>query len=202
MRLAWYASRLRSMDAGEVVWRARNMLLQHTWRGRRGAAWPTPRTTTPRWGSRLVPGQLAPNPEEIRALQSLAGRVLTGSWRALSAPVDLTGTDPDWFRDPRTSRRASPDSYAFDVPYRDEARVGNVKHLWEVSRLQHVTLLAAGRLLLALSFGNRFLAAETVERMLGVPVLIALPHVPALHRRRQIPLIQGDDTSGRLTAQP
>lgn len=63
-------------------------------------------------------------------------------------------------------------------------------------------LLAAGRLLLALSFGNRFLAAETVERMLGVPVLIALPHVPALHRRRQIPLIQADDTSGRLTAQP
>jgi len=63
-------------------------------------------------------------------------------------------------------------------------------------------LLAMGRLLLALSFGNRFLAPETVERMLGVPVLLALPHIPALQRRGQIPLIEADDAPRRVTATP
>ena len=61
-------------------------------------------------------------------------------------------------------------------------------------------LLAAGRLLIALSFGNRFLTPETVERMLGVPVLIAVGHIPALHRRRQIPLIEADGAPRRVTA--
>ena len=44
-------------------------------------------------------------------------------------------------------------------------------------------LLASLRLLLALSFGSRFLAVETVERMLGVPVLAGLPALPPPRRR-------------------
>lgn len=43
-------------------------------------------------------------------------------------------------------------------------------------------------LLTALTFGNTFLAAETVERMLGVPVLVALPPVPAWRRQGQMAL--------------
>jgi hypothetical protein len=51
--------------------------------------------------------------------------------------------DPDWSFDPRTGRRAPADVYAFDVPYRDEQAVGDVKQLWEPSRHQHLTILAA-----------------------------------------------------------
>ncbi|MBW8271285.1 GumC family protein [Caldovatus aquaticus] len=61
-------------------------------------------------------------------------------------------------------------------------------------------LLAVLRLLLALSFGNRFLSAETVERMLGVPVLAALPPVPALQRRKLLLAVATEDTPRRIPA--
>jgi hypothetical protein len=50
---------------------------------------------------------------------------------------------PDWSWDPKTGRRAPTDRYAFDIPYRDELAVGDVKQLWEPSRHHHLTVLAA-----------------------------------------------------------
>ena len=49
---------------------------------------------------------------------------------------------PDWFRDPVTGRRSAPDRYAFRIDHRSEEQIGNVKQVWELSRLQHLTLLA------------------------------------------------------------
>ena len=57
----------------------------------------------------------------------------------------MTRTDldrPDWFRDPVTGRRSDPDQYAFRVDHRHEEQTGNVKQVWEIARLQHLTLLA------------------------------------------------------------
>ncbi|HEX3958163.1 MAG TPA: alginate lyase family protein, partial [Trebonia sp.] len=39
-------------------------------------------------------------------------------------------------------RRSAPDAYAFSLDQRDESAVGNIKQVWEVNRLQHLTLLA------------------------------------------------------------
>ncbi|MEU5397992.1 alginate lyase family protein [Streptomyces sp. NPDC005963] len=50
--------------------------------------------------------------------------------------------DPDWWYDPKTGRRA-PWGYAFDVPYRDEDAAGDIKQIWELSRHQYLTVLAA-----------------------------------------------------------
>src|SRR5207249_2490368 len=50
---------------------------------------------------------------------------------------------PDWSFDPKTGRRAPVNAYAFDIRYRDEAAVGDIKQLWELSRHQHLTVLAA-----------------------------------------------------------
>ena len=50
---------------------------------------------------------------------------------------------PDWFHDPVTGHRSPPDRYAFRINHRSEEQVGNVKQIWEISRLQHLTLLAA-----------------------------------------------------------
>ena len=41
-----------------------------------------------------------------------------------------------------TRRRAPADRYAFRINHRSEAQTGNVKQIWEISRLQHLTLLA------------------------------------------------------------
>lgn len=51
-------------------------------------------------------------------------------------------TDPDWWCDPKTGRRA-PWGYAFDVPYRNEDAVGDIKQIWEPSRHQYLLQLAA-----------------------------------------------------------
>ncbi|MGH3428398.1 MAG: alginate lyase family protein, partial [Mycobacteriales bacterium] len=50
---------------------------------------------------------------------------------------------PDWSFDPRTGRRAPAGAYAFDIDYRDEQAVGDIKQLWELSRHHHLTILAA-----------------------------------------------------------
>ena len=56
------------------------------------------------------------------------------------ARTDLV--QPDWFHDPVTGRRSPADRYAFRINHRSEEQTGNVKQIWEVSRLQHLTLLA------------------------------------------------------------
>ena len=56
------------------------------------------------------------------------------------ARADLVA--PDWFADPVTGRRAEADRHAFRINHRSEEQTGNVKQVWEVSRLQHLTLLA------------------------------------------------------------
>lgn len=68
---------------------------------------------------------------------------------------------PDWFRDPVTGRRAPQETYAFDVRYRRESVTGNVKQIWELSRMQHVTVLATA---FALSGQARY--AEEAARQL------------------------------------
>jgi len=66
---------------------------------------------------------------------------MKGEWEVLGVVrTDLVA--PDWFRDPVTGRRSSPDRYAFHINHRSEEQAGNVKQVWEISRLQHLTLLA------------------------------------------------------------
>ena len=65
-----------------------------------------------------------------------ARRVLRGAPRRHGRP-----------RTGRSTRRPGggrpPTSYAFDMPYRDEDAIGDVKQIWEPSRHQHLTVLAA-----------------------------------------------------------
>ena len=66
---------------------------------------------------------------------------MKGEWEVLGV-VRTDLVMPDWFRDPVTGRRSSSDRYAFRINHRSEEQVGNVKQVWEISRLQHLTLLA------------------------------------------------------------
>jgi hypothetical protein len=77
------------------------------------------------------------------ALVEAAEAVLAGRWQVFGTAVSVAGEDPDWFADPATGRRAPAQGYGFRIPHRKEARVGNVKFVWELARLHHVTLLAA-----------------------------------------------------------
>jgi Heparinase II/III-like protein/Heparinase II/III N-terminus len=146
-QLGWYARRLARMSPAEVPWRARDQVLRVAWSrrqvrpGRVAVAAPRP-AGQHRFAATLPPDTAARVPEAARtAVLASAGRLLRGEWEVLGvARTDLDR--PDWFLDPVTGRRSPADQYAFRIDHRREEQVGNVKQIWEISRLQHVTLLA------------------------------------------------------------
>ena len=66
---------------------------------------------------------------------------MAGEWEMLGV-VRSDMKAPDWFHDPDTGRRSDPGGVR--VPRKPPGRgaVGNIKQVWEVNRLQHLTLLA------------------------------------------------------------
>lgn len=149
-RLSWYASRLGRMSPGEVAWRVREQTLRALWARRQVRPGELPSGPVPglvatdrRFSSVLPPAARELVPESARAaLVADADRILKGEWEILGAVrSDLEA--PDWFLDPVTGRRSDPSRYAFRINQRSEVQVGNVKQVWELNRLQHLTLLAA-----------------------------------------------------------
>jgi Heparinase II/III-like protein/Heparinase II/III N-terminus len=145
-RLGWYARRAARMSPAEVAWRARDQFLRLAWARRQvtreqlAAVAPPPADR--RFAAVLPPGAAAGVPGEARAaVLAAADRLLAGEWEVLGVVrTDLAA--PDWFRDPVTGRRSPADRYAFRINHRSEEQTGNVKQVWEISRLQHLTLLA------------------------------------------------------------
>jgi hypothetical protein len=146
-RLGWYARRMTRMSPAEAVWRARDQVVQAAWSRRQVSCEQLPASTsTPasrrRFTAVLPPRTAAQVPEEAKkAVLAAADQLLRGEWEVLGvARTDLAA--PDWFYDPVTGRQAPSDRYAFRINHRSEAQTGNVKQVWEVSRLQHLTLLS------------------------------------------------------------
>jgi len=146
-RLGWYARRTARMSPAEVAWRARDQAVQLAWARRQVRPGQLPPVLPPRSGTRtfaavLPAGTAARVPAAARAaVLAAAGQLLRGEWEVLGvARTDLV--TPDWFYDPVTGRRSAAGRYAFRINQRSEEQVGNVKQVWEISRLQHLTLLA------------------------------------------------------------
>ena len=146
-RLGWYTRRAARMSPAEVVWRAHDQARQLAWSRRRVSREQLPAVMSPsaserRFTAVLPHGTAGRVPAGARvAVLAAADRLMQGEWEVLG----VTRTDlvaPDWFYDPVTGRRSSPERYAFQINQRSEEQVGNVKQVWEISRLQHLTLLA------------------------------------------------------------
>jgi hypothetical protein len=134
------------MSVAEVLWRVRDQGVQTAWKSPRLR--PRPPGQRSRSGERrftalLPPGTADQVPEPARkAIIETADSIMSGELEILGLMrTDLK--DPDWFYDPVTGRRSDPDLYAFAINHRDESVVGNVKHVWELSRHHHLTQLAA-----------------------------------------------------------
>ncbi len=137
----WYLRRLSRMGPAEVVGRARHAVVQRQWR----SALPEP----PLWPSHphftavLPDGVLGEvSGDAVKRLLVTADELMAGRAEYFGV-VREDMADPDWFLDPKTGRRAPSGGYAFDVPYRSEDTVGDIKQIWEPSRHQHLTVLAA-----------------------------------------------------------
>jgi hypothetical protein len=140
----WYLRRLSRMGPAEVGGRAVTAVRARRRRAQRDLHSPRPDAWLPQRGFRTpLPGgvPLIPEPAVARLLAT-ADRLLDGRAEYFGV-VRCDMVAPDWSYDPKTGRRAPQDAYAFDIPYRDQGAVGDIKQLWEPSRHQHLTVLAA-----------------------------------------------------------
>ena len=135
------------MSPAEIAWRVREQAVRRSWQRRQvrpsqmASLKPLP-SRERRFTAVLPPDTASRVPEEAQAaIIAAADRLLKGEWEMLGV-VRTDMVQPDWFYDPVTGRRSEPEKYAFRINQRDEAQVGNIKQVWEISRLQHLTLLA------------------------------------------------------------
>lgn len=139
MSVGWYLRRLSRMGPQEVAGRVGDTLRRRRWRATPPDC---PGVTGARFTALLPAGTIAAVPDDA------AKRLVTEADRLMDGHAEYFGVvrddlaDPDWWFDPKTGRRA-PEGYAFDVPYRSEDTVGDIKQIWEPSRHQYLTQLAA-----------------------------------------------------------
>jgi hypothetical protein len=157
-KLGWYWQRVRKMSPAELAWRSRDQAMKLAWSRLQsrpgpdgdavgGAAAVLKAVPHPRAERPFRPGDvavaLAQAPEEARAqLVAAADQLMAGDWDVLGHQRhDMKA--PDWFLDPVSGRRAPQGLYCFKVDHRNEEVTGNIKQVWEPSRMHHVTVLAA-----------------------------------------------------------
>ncbi|MGW9028035.1 alginate lyase family protein [Streptomyces sp. NPDC055722] len=139
MSAGWYLRRLSRMGPQEVGGRVGDAVRRRRWRSARPDS---PAVTGARFTAVLPAGTIdAVPPDAAKRLIAEADRLMAGHAEYFGVNRDDL-TDPDWWYDPKTGRRA-PSGYAFDVPYRNEDAVGDIKQIWELSRHQYLTVLAA-----------------------------------------------------------
>jgi hypothetical protein len=134
------------MSPGEIARRARDEVVRRRLRREHvtGAALVAPpEGTVVRPFRAGLPALVDVPADAAKAVVEAADELLAGRWPIFDRVRDDMAPAPDWFLDVRTGRRAPDRTYAFDVPYRREDVVGNVKYVWEASRHQHLTVLAA-----------------------------------------------------------
>ncbi|MDX1382492.1 MAG: heparinase II/III family protein, partial [Thermoanaerobaculia bacterium] len=142
MSPSWLWRRMRAMGPAEIAWRLASMVRHAAMRA------------APRWAP-IVQGSSGPALEiDLGEVDGEARRAITATARSWLEhrgsflwlrDVDL-GPTIDWHRD-YASARVAPRRYSAFIDHRDPHRVGDVKVVWELNRLQHLVLLAlAGRL--------------------------------------------------------
>lgn len=153
----WYLRRLSRMGPREVGGRVADAVRRRRWRS---APPDCPSVTGARFTAVLPAGTIAAvPPEAAKRLVAEADRLMAGHAEFFGVVRDDL-KDPDWWYDPKTGRRA-PWGYAFDVPYRNEEAVGDIKQIWEPSRHQYLTVLAAAYALT----GNERYAERVAEHL-------------------------------------
>ena len=143
MSPGWYVRRLSRMSPSEVAGRAADAVRKRRWRRvaetPSEAAWLARR----RFTAVLGDGEPAAVPAgAVARLTKTADRLMDGQAEYFGVLRDDM-VNPDWSFDPKTGRHAPADAYAFDIAYRNEDVVGDIKQIWEPSRHQHLTVLAA-----------------------------------------------------------
>src|SRR5689334_1945673 len=143
--MRWHKSRLAAMSVPELGYRVAQRISRLS--GRR---------LNKEWAQISATGNLVELPKIRRAYEEIpaelksriaeqAQNTIAGKFELLGASWTETSEMPPspafWHLDASGQPWASPDEYCFDIPYR--ARAGQeIKHVWEVNRLQFLVPLA------------------------------------------------------------
>ncbi len=150
MSLGWYVNRLRNMSPGEVAHRVVEKRRKLSSKGRHEgwARFAQQSDEIPR-----IPGLnevvLQASPAVREALDRTCAALLDGRFSALGVdwpkrPADALFPVEVWRLDPVSGLSwPGADAYCFDIAYRHEKRLGDVKYVWEFNRLQFLQPLAA-----------------------------------------------------------
>ena len=144
--VGWMLNRLRLMGPAEVAWRARRTLAARVERARTALAPPALPAARVQQGADWLAGVAGFPASDAPRYCAAAERVLAGRFDLFALKQVELGFPPEWNRDPKTGILA-PLSFGKTLDYRDEARVGDIKYLWELNRhYELVTLAQAWRL--------------------------------------------------------
>ncbi len=156
-RTLWLVNRLRCMQPAELTYRLRQAgvaILEK--RGLLGAAREDLAATPAKLARRAAP-PLAPG--ETQEILRAADRICAGHVVLFAGREYDVGANPEWNRDPATGVLA-PAIFSGDIAVTDRARVGDIKHLWELNRHLHLVRLAQAALLADDPIYLRTLAAQ------------------------------------------
>jgi hypothetical protein len=141
-RWQWAVNRLRAMSPAEVGFRLRRKVQIDLERSGFGLAGPrAPEGACGRaWVSPL------PRRFDAQRYTRAADKILDGRFDVFAIENARLGFPPRWNVDPKTGVEA-PLAFGPTLDYRDPARVGDIKYLWEINRhLELVTLAQAWHL--------------------------------------------------------
>jgi uncharacterized heparinase superfamily protein len=147
--LAWYYRRLRSMPLAEIPHRFVELIQRRTsklpFRVARDSrvaeeilsqALPTLPLNLALSTSELTAPELQQLKDEVASLCAGDIELLGQRWP--------TGQMNDWAVDPESGNDWPWNQYTFDIPRRHGQGAGDIKYVWELSRLQHLQVLALG----------------------------------------------------------
>jgi Heparinase II/III-like protein/Heparinase II/III N-terminus len=134
------------MSPAEVGQRAVHEARKRAWRSRqvtptRPDTFAVPRAV-PGFASTLAAGAIEPTPTAVRGLVAAADGLVAGRWSVLGVGR-LDAGDPDWFLDPVTGGRAPDTTLSFAIDHRRTDSGWAAKNVWELSRHQQLSVLAA-----------------------------------------------------------
>jgi uncharacterized heparinase superfamily protein len=147
-QLAWYYHRLRAMNGAEVAHRFGEAAKRRLSRFSRSGwdAFDIGDGAVPALSPRAGALDAIP-PELLQEWGVAAEKAQRGDVVLLGQSWPAPRTSGRWHLDPVTGGAWPARRYCFDISYRHERRLGDVKYVWELNRLQHlqpVAALAAG----------------------------------------------------------
>ena len=103
-------------------------------------------------------------PQELLGrLKDRADEIRAGRFHALGTDWPAYAGTPNWHLDPVSGREWPRDLFCFDVSYRTEQNLGDVKLVWEINRLQYLVPVVV----FAAAAADRSLSRLCVEHVLS-----------------------------------